>query len=744
MEETKPRPGNPGDRAQVAAEKLRALRERANRALDEHRQRLAQIESELSLRVRQLAEEFESASAGIERHGANGRDEEVVALREQLEEGRAKHDKFVEQLAFARRQLDAIQAQPCVACHDAAQQIADSQAEITRLREQVQAADQQREEDRARHDKFAEQVAAARQAISDLQSKSHEQTAGLQTELEAARAAKIAAEDQIAGLARDMEVLQGEYDVLHDRAGQLEHQRTASLDEQRRAADAEIAAQGEQLASLKDELETVQRAHDALEKRTDKLQGRLADAENDRDVFRRQKEDAERDKSCVDAELAALKSTTVDAEKSTSQQAAAAEAKYAALEERLIAAEGESSTLTAALSDAASENSKLSRELSDAIAEHSKLSEELSAATASRSELEKSLEAAKRQITALEEVGGELATLKSAKERAESEASSHESAYNELKIAHEKLERELAAVRESTRPLADLEDLQHKFDLALADVQKLKHENGDLREELAGRPEANDQESPELVAIRTERDALAARVDELEQAATAADSTSDQDADDLNRRFQMAVDDVRQLKQENAQLREQLAKAPPSGGGGAHVGSNDWAAQRARLVAMLEQEDGDGPLDAARKKERASIQSTIETTDRILAEKEREIAQLQSARQSQDRSDRADDTARDAEQCLNADELIAAERGRLATLQAELEGKLRAAELELSVERAKLAREQSALKERLFDLQKIESQAGPAAEPVDHKQPRRRWLSALGLGEEGEEPPKPK
>jgi hypothetical protein len=157
---------------------------------------------------------------------------------------------------------------------------------------------------------------------------------------------------------------------------------------------------------------------------------------------------------------------------------------------------------------------------------------------------------------------------------------------------------------------------------------------------------------------------------------------------------------------------------------------------------MLEQEDG--PIDASRKKERASIESTIETTDRILAEKEREIADLLAARQSQDRCDRADDTARDVEHVLNADELIAAERQRLAALQAEWEDKLRAAELEFSLERAKLAREQSALKERLFDLQKSESQAGPAAEPVDHKQPRRRWLSALGLGEEGEEPTKSK
>jgi chromosome segregation ATPase len=731
MEETKPRPGFPGDRAQVAAEKLRALRERANQALDEHRQRLAQIESELSLRVRQLAEEFESASAGIERHGDDNRDEEVAALREQLEEGRAKHDKFVDQLALARRQLDAIQAQPCAACQEAAHQLADSQAEITRLREQVQAADVQREEDRARHDKFTEQVAAARQAISDLQSKSHEQTTSLQAELDTARAAQAAAENQLSGLARDMEVLHGEYDALQDRAEQLEHERTSSLDEQRRAADAEITAQCEQLAALTEELETVQQAHAALEKRTDSLQARLADAENDRDVFRRQKEDADRAKSSVDAELATFKADALDEQKASTKQTAAAEARFADLERQLAAAEAEKSAFATAASDA--------------VAEISKLSSDLSEVSAVRTELEKSLDFATRQIAALEEVGGELATLKSAKERAESEAAAKEAECRELKRNVESLQGELNETRATSRPQADLDSLQHKFDLALADVQKLKRENGDLREELASRPEASDQESPELVAIRGERDALVTRIEELEKAvAAAAEATSAEDVDDLNRRFQMAVDDVRQLKQENSQLRDQLAKAPAGGSGvaAAHGASNDWAAQRARLVAMLEQEDG--PLDASRKKERASIESTIETTDRILAEKEREIADLLAARQSQDRCDRADDTARDVEHVLNADELIAAERQRLATLQAEWEDKLRAAELEFSLERAKLAREQSALKERLFDLQKSESQAGPAAEPVDHKQPRRRWLSALGLGEEGEEPTKPK
>ncbi len=104
MEETKTRPGSPGDRAQIAAEKLRALRERANQAMDEHRGRLAQIESELSSRVRQLADEFEHTAASG--RTAAGPDE-VAALREQLEEDRARHAEFVEQLAAARRQLDA-------------------------------------------------------------------------------------------------------------------------------------------------------------------------------------------------------------------------------------------------------------------------------------------------------------------------------------------------------------------------------------------------------------------------------------------------------------------------------------------------------------------------------------------------------------------------------------------------------------------------------------------------------------
>jgi chromosome segregation ATPase len=711
MEETKPRPGFPGDRAQVAAEKLRALRERANQALDEHRQRLGQIESELSLRVRQLAEEFETASAGIERHSKEGRDDEVASLREQLEAGRAKHDKFVEQLGAARRQLDAIQAQPCAACQDAAHQLADAQAEMSRLREQVQSSERKHEEDRTRHEKFTEQVAAARQAISDLQSKSHEQTGQLQSELDAALAAKTAAEQQVAVLARDMEALHGEYDALQAQAEQLEKQRTASLDEQRRAADAELAAQAEQLSALRNELATIQQAHDGAEKSAESLRSQLAGAQTEREALTRRQGETERDKLAAEAELAALKSTVQHDKQARDELLAAAEAKQSELQERLKSAESESSTLTAALAAAAAE----------------------------RSAVESSLDAARRQASALEEAGGEVAALKSANERAASEASVQAAAAKELHATIERLQRELADLREASSPRAELDDLQHKFDLALADLQKLKRENGELREELAVRPKASDQESPELVSIRTERDALAQRVEELERAAvTAVDATPSQETEDLHRRFEMAVDDVRQLKQENTQLRDQLAKVKSAGPAAASPqgGSNDWASQRARLVAMLEQEEGDGAIDAARRKERASIEDAIHRTDSALAEKDRELAELRAAHESYAVTSASDRRDSEREEILSADKLIAAERDRLAALQTEWEQKLRSAELEFSVERAKLAREQAALKERLFDLQKLESQAGPT-ESGDAK-PGRRWRLALGLGDEGE------
>jgi hypothetical protein len=86
---------------------------------------------------------------------------------------------------------------------------------------------------------------------------------------------------------------------------------------------------------------------------------------------------------------------------------------------------------------------------------------------------------------------------------------------------------------------------------------------------------------------------------------------------------------------------------------------------------------------------------------------------------------------------IDADEIIAAERKRVAELEAQWEEKVRAAELEMSVERARLAREQAALKERMLELELGLPQTPPA--DGGDARPRRRWLSALGLGDDADE-----
>jgi chromosome segregation ATPase len=672
MEEAKSRPGFPGDRAQVAAEKLRALRERANQALDDHRKRLAQIETELSDRVRQLAEEFETAAEGIEKHLPGSRDAEVAALREQLEENRAKHEKFVQQLALARKQIDAIQSEPCPACDEAAGHIADAQAEIRQLREQLGSLESQRQEDRTRNEKVAEQVAAARQAIGDMQARSSEQVTQLQAELELAATARTAAEEQTIAALNDLERLQAEYDKLEQESQSTEKLETALAEERTRGA-AEVEQVRSELALSQRELQESQSALAAAHLQADSIQ-----------------------------------------EEST--KLAAANAKLEA-------------QLAALQTGHAAELASLQSLLDDA--------------TAARDELQAAVEAAHGQIDALEqEAAASVPELERQFEQFQMEVEAAETARAAVLATLDATKAELASLRETTCPRADLDALQNKFGLTLSEVQKLKRENSELRD---AAPTATAAAiDPELTAKLQEavakRDALAARVAELESqplptAAPADDSAIRQQMEDLQHRFEMTLDDLRKANQVNHELRGQLATAQSSASSVPHSGGSDWASQRARLMAMLEDEECEGAVTPERRKERAKIEDAISATDSAIAEKDRELAELRT--NGGGALDEAETNQRLVAEAVDADASIIAEREKLAQLQAEWEEKLRAAELEVSLERAKLAREQAALKEKMFELQKGEG-AGLLGNDADGK-PRRRWLAALGLGEEGED-----
>jgi hypothetical protein len=69
-------------------------------------------------------------------------------------------------------------------------------------------------------------------------------------------------------------------------------------------------------------------------------------------------------------------------------------------------------------------------------------------------------------------------------------------------------------------------------------------------------------------------------------------------------------------------------------------------------------------------------------------------------------------------------------------LRQEWEEKLRRAEVDISVERAKIARDQVALQEKLQELAEAQARQADAqgeGNSKSGKQPRGRWLARLGL-----------
>lgn len=279
------------------------------------------------------------------------------------------------------------------------------------------------------------------------------------------------------------------------------------------------------------------------------------------------------------------------------------------------------------------------------------------------------------------------------------------------------------------------DELQHKFDLALQDLQRLRARGAELEQELARRPQSNQADSAELVALRAQRDALISRVEELEQRPAAPiDANVEQQLSDLQRRFELAVEDLREYKTKNAKLESQLAASgnrlstPAS-----DVGGNDWESQKRRLLAALE-DSSNAPQTPVEKQHRITIEGTIEMTDAVVAEKDRQIADLQAQIAAGHSAAGESEHTRKINDLVDADEIIAEHRKRVSELEREMQEKLRAAELELSVERAKMARQKAELEELKSELEsKQQELANSGGAPTAQGHPKRRWRDKLGL-----------
>jgi hypothetical protein len=222
------------------------------------------------------------------------------------------------------------------------------------------------------------------------------------------------------------------------------------------------------------------------------------------------------------------------------------------------------------------------------------------------------------------------------------------------------------------------------------------------------------------------------------QAELAASPVSEDD--DLRRRYEMAMEDIRELRARSEDAERALAEARTAGVRVEAVPAEklDWEAQKRRLLATLEADFEEN--DDQDAQERLKIEEVIETTNRIVADREREVDELKQLLREQ--GGQVGSVAVGAAmfgEMLDKDAIVQEERANLKQLQNELREKLRQAEIEISIERAKFARERVEMEEKLRVAGRHETPHRDAPAPEASKPARGRWLSRLGLkeGDEG-------
>ena len=357
-----------------------------------------------------------------------------------------------------------------------------------------------------------------------------------------------------------------------------------------------------------------------------------------------------------------------------------------------------------------------------------------------------------------------------------------------MRAAHEESRREVQALEERTRQqrkqlatqlraqkrelLAEVEQRQnalqaasHTEELQLhTDAERLRgqleamqHQNQETRELLTRKEEelaqlqraaqSHKEQSNSEIAYRKQIEELTRERKSLELQLQAANEKSGgatnqavEPDDDLRHRYEAVTQELRELKQANRHLQEQLkaANSNSSGAGSTKVSNvaMDWEAQKRRLLAQLEDDDNEETFEQSEA--RLSIEETIRETDRIIAEKDEEIRELRQLLQEQ--SNNIGEVAVGASAIaamLDSDELILEERENLKQIQVQWREKLRQAELDISVERAKVARDRTELEERMqaFERQrdKLEQELLAGTDDPEKKPNRRKWMDRLGI-----------
>ncbi len=228
---------------------------------------------------------------------------------------------------------------------------------------------------------------------------------------------------------------------------------------------------------------------------------------------------------------------------------------------------------------------------------------------------------------------------------------------------------------------------------------------------------------------------------ELAKAYDSIEKTKD-DENDLREQIEILRTQLLESRHETIELR--IQNADLNDRNQCNQKELSWEQRKEQLLRQLEAQSSDENNPEESKRVREVIESSqreIDLRDELIRERDREIDELQMlmTRQSTVTNGMAIGAAAIA-QMLDADEFIRSERENLRRLQNEWEEKLRNAEIEISMERAKIARERSQHDVASATLtRKEENQAAievESYEKSDNNVRKRRWLSRLGIRDE--------
>ncbi|MCE9546513.1 MAG: hypothetical protein K8T25_13485 [Planctomycetia bacterium] len=314
---------------------------------------------------------------------------------------------------------------------------------------------------------------------------------------------------------------------------------------------------------------------------------------------------------------------------------------------------------------------------------------------------------------------------------------------DQLAAQHAELDRERIQTHRQRRRIA-VELRQRRAELQQAAAGHSNHDAATLGNGSPG----DEILASEFGELQRERDRLAEQLAAAqEQIATQSHTAGEPDKAtsdklyELQRRFEMAVEDMRKYKHRVAELEAELERKPAAPRPMAATGGQDWESQKNRLLASLE--DDMGGNGEREKQDRLTVEGAVRITDEVVAERDAEIARLkhQILELTQERTARSDDATASANAnatMLDQDATVAAERQRLLKLEAELLDRQRVVEVEMALDRAKIARERVELEDRLHGMKSEMAQRGESSgtqlgrtEPA--KGSRGRWLARLGL-----------